>query len=578
VTRLLASLRSRVFVGSVALAVLPILGALHVVSRRAAGRAEEELSRGLSEAVALAHRHHQTRLETLRERARLVADLPKLKAAVAPADPPTVEPLARDYRERIKADLFVVTDRTGRVLVALGAKGSGLVGSGAVASALAGREEQSLYREGDRLLQMVTVPVLIDATPPEVLGTLSLGFALDDALALQFRALTGSEIAFADEGRIHASTLTRTYEPSLLALDAGALPSSIVLGGTDYLALARPLASGGPTAVVLRSREESLRFLRTVQTALTGAAAVAVVVAVLLSYAVARTVTRPLAAVTDAMKELATTGDLTRKIPPGGPGDDEDARLLAHTFNTLTEAIARFQREAALRERLSALGRFSTVIAHEVRNPLMIIRASLRTLRRPGAGADEISEAASDIDHEVSRLDRIVGDVLDFARPPRLVLAGVDLAGLCREAALAVAGGEDRPGVAVEVGDGLEGVVTDAERLRTVLVNLLANACEARGEGPDAGRPGVELVAFRMTPDRFALAVRDRGPGIDPETLPHVFEPYFTTKRTGSGLGLAIAKNLVEALGGTIGASSRPGEGTEMRIELPVRGPVEPSP
>ena len=101
--------------------------------------------------------------------------------------------------------------------------------------------------------------------------------------------------------------------------------------------------------------------------------------ATLLSYAVARTVTRPLGAITATMREMAATGDLTRKIAlRRAAWDDEDARLLARTFNTLTDSIARFQREAAQRERLSSLGRLSTVIAHEIRNPLMIIKAALR--------------------------------------------------------------------------------------------------------------------------------------------------------------------------------------------------------
>ena len=110
----------------------------------------------------------------------------------------------------------------------------------------------------------------------------------------------------------------------------------------------------------------------------------AVLAATLVSYAVARTVTRPLGAITATMREMATTGDLTRKIalsPKAARWEDEDARLLRDTFNTMTDSIARFQREAAQRERLSSLGRLSTVVAHEIRNPLMIIRTALRTLK-----------------------------------------------------------------------------------------------------------------------------------------------------------------------------------------------------
>ena len=126
-----------------------------------------------------------------------------------------------------------------------------------------------------------------------------------------------------------------------------------------------------------------------IHTELAVTAVVAVLLATLLSFAVARTITRPLAAITGVMREVAATGDLTRKIVlrRGSRWDDEDARLLATTFNTLTDSIARFQREMSQKERLSSLGRLSTVIAHEVRNPLMIIKAALHTLRQPDVGA-----------------------------------------------------------------------------------------------------------------------------------------------------------------------------------------------
>ena len=120
------------------------------------------------------------------------------------------------------------------------------------------------------------------------------------------------------------------------------------------------------------------------------------------------------------MREVAATGDLTRKIVlRGRRWDDEDARLMAATFNTLTDSVARFQREVSQKERLSSLGRLSTVIAHEVRNPLMIIKAALHTLRHPDIGPATLREAAADIDEEVARLNRIVNEVLDFARPIR---------------------------------------------------------------------------------------------------------------------------------------------------------------
>ena len=193
-------------------------------------------------------------------------------------------------------------------------------------------------------------------------------------------------------------------------------------------------------------------------------AGIAVLAATVLSYGIARTVTRPLGVITATMREMAATGDLTRKIPVAATPhwEDEDARLLATTFNTMTDSIARFQREAAQRERLSSLGRLSTVVAHEIRNPLMIIKAALRGLRRDDLAPADVKTAVADIDEEIVRLNRIVSEVLDFARPIRFDLAPADLNALCADA-LKACGEDGEPlGAAVRFDRALPAVVTDA--------------------------------------------------------------------------------------------------------------------
>ncbi len=122
------------------------------------------------------------------ERASLVADLPKLKAAVAEADPRTAEPVARDYRDRVRSDVLVLTDRDGRTLVSLGADAAGWTDLA-----------RPFRVERGRLLETVDAPILLGAEAPEVLGHLTLGFALDDAFAARLRALTGSHVAVAME-------------------------------------------------------------------------------------------------------------------------------------------------------------------------------------------------------------------------------------------------------------------------------------------------------------------------------------------------------------------------------------------
>jgi signal transduction histidine kinase len=208
------------------------------------------------------------------------------------------------------------------------------------------------------------------------------------------------------------------------------------------------------------------------------------------------------------------------------------------------------------------------VIAHEVRNPLMIIKAALHTLRQPDVTAAAVKEAATDIDGEVARLNRIVNEVLDFARPIRFELAPADLNAVCRESAAAAQAG---PGPEVEVllDPSIPPIKTDAERLRIALVNLIVNARDA------AEADARVSLSTRFDGRRVTVLVSDRGAGINRVDLPRIFDPYFTTKRGGTGLGLPIAKNIVDGLGGTITVTSTSGQGTEIRIEFPVDADLE---
>ena len=163
--------------------------------------------------------------------------------------------------------------------------------------------------------------------------------------------------------------------------------------------------------------------------------------------------------------------------------------------------------------------------------------------------------------------------MLDFARPLRFDLGPADINALCAQCAAAATGGDAGSARVHVIPDpSLPAVVTDAERLRSVLVNLLTNARHAvlarnGARAPDVTGPQVEIETRRLD-GGVAIEVRDRGVGIDPETLPRVFEPYFTTSRGGTGLGLAISRNIVEGLGGTIRITSRAGSGTLVRVEL----------
>ena len=567
-----SSLTNRIFLASALLVVLTIGVAIYRLNVSVTAQAEADLRTGLSDAATLVDEISKAEFADFVVKSRLIANLPVLKGAAATEHPPTVQPIAEESQVQINADLFVVAGRTGRVLAEAGRLQPDAASLAAIFAACRGSGDgTTFWPYAGGVLHVVAIPLEAGPTP---LGTLLVGLGLDQRAAVRVKAMTRSEVAFVFGRQLVASSLDPARAAGLegVAHETGVFVRT--LGDEEYVGRVQRLgASAGrdPAAVVLRSRTEHLAFLPPLrwQIAMTGLGAV--LVATLVGYLIARTVTRPLRALTAAMREIAATGDLGRSAPATGRWDDEDARLLSATFGQLTGALARFQREAAERERLSSLGRLSTVIAHEVRNPLMIIKGSLRTLQRHAA--PEATAVAASIDEEVTRLNRVVTDVLDFAKPIRFELGRADLREICADAARAAATGPGARPIALETPAAPAEIVTDAERLRSVLVNLLTNAQQSVRalERLPAG-PLIRLKTTRVD-GGWRLEAIDRGIGIAPGDLPRVFEPFFTTRRTGSGLGLAIARNVIEGLGGSIVISSQADEGTVVRIDLPAGGP-----
>ncbi|HTM05344.1 MAG TPA: ATP-binding protein [Vicinamibacterales bacterium] len=593
--RIASSLTNRIFLACTLLATLSLGFAFYFVNARATSEAETVLERDLMDASTLVDQQRAVRTDLFTQMAELAAEEPTLRAALDTGDPPTVEPIAESILQHLPKDMFIVADRHGRVL-ASGGDGVSAIDTAEGATTI--DEFSRLIPHERGLLQIISLPIC--STPPcrslagstaDVLGRLTLGFFLDDALAKQFRGTTASEIAFGIDGRVLASSLPESAEASLSRVTDTSDISRLMIANEEFVALARPIRptigmrgnGTNPVVLTLRSRTERLRFLKTVRNGLVGALILTVLLATLLSYAVARTMTRPLAAITSAMRHVATTGDLTRKVAVRSRAwDDEDARLLASTFNTLTESISRFQQQAAQKDRLTSLGRLSTVIAHEIRNPLMIISATLATLRRD-LSEEEFRDAVDDIDGETWRLNRIVSDVLDFARPIRFELAEADINDTCRHSVAAAWAGAPHDDVCLELDPSMPVVVTDAERVRTVLVNMLSNARHAIESAEPAPAIGIGSVAVAgaaavtlrtaRNGDRVTITIQDRGMGIAPEDMVHIFDPYFTTRKAGTGLGLPISKNIVDGLGGRIDVRSTPGAGTTIVIDLPLTAP-----
>ncbi len=242
--RLLSSLSNRIFLASAALTLVSTGIAMYVVNARVTVSAEDELRRGLLQTGAFVAEQRATMSDVFTVQARLVADLPKLKALVDTGDRPTVERGAADYQRQLGSDLFLVTDRAGRVLasVSSGVDDPALTALPTIQDAREGRESATFWLGPQGILQVVSVPIAVGTAPPEVLGTLSVGFLLGDALAARLKTMTGSEIAFATGGRVTASTLPAKSRAALAPLLGRWGISQVSAGEDDYLALLLPLA------------------------------------------------------------------------------------------------------------------------------------------------------------------------------------------------------------------------------------------------------------------------------------------------------------------------------------------------
>jgi signal transduction histidine kinase len=249
-------------------------------------------------------------------------------------------------------------------------------------------------------------------------------------------------------------------------------------------------------------------------------------------------------------------------------------RRLAQDLRRSYEELARTQASLVERERLAAIGELAAVIAHEVRNPLAVIFNCISSLQK-GSTPHDTAAATGDatallgiLAEEANRLNQIVAELLDFARPGEVLLLKESIEEIVSGAVQAVRTAQATPvQIDIEVSRPLPPQTLDARLVRQAVINLVTNAIQAMPEG---GRIVVR-VAEDVLDGRPAVRVEvaDEGPGIPSTVLARIFEPFFTTKAFGTGLGLSVVKHVVEAHHGEVAVSSASGEGTTFVVRLP---------
>ena len=245
--------------------------------------------------------------------------------------------------------------------------------------------------------------------------------------------------------------------------------------------------------------------------------------------------------------------------------EEDGARGVVVLFRDITE-IKQLKKEIAQSQRLASLGSLAAGVAHEIRNPLSSIKGFATYFKERYRDNPDDSQTADIMVQEVDRLNRVIGQLLDYARPMTMNRRETAIQTVIQHALRMIESQAREKGVVIrsELQADVAAVLIDPDRIKQVFLNLYLNAIGAMEGG------GILSVALlSMTDRRIRIEVRDTGVGIDPKNLDRIFDPYFTTKSSGTGLGLAIVQKIIEAHRGEIQVASTPGLGTTVSVILP---------
>ncbi|HAM35388.1 MAG TPA: hypothetical protein DEB40_10255 [Elusimicrobia bacterium] len=377
----------------------------------------------------------------------------------------------------------------------------------------------------------------------------------------------------------------------LISLAKSQNPEAFMLGSPNAMGAVR----------IGLSKKSNIYFMRNIRHGMIALAAIVIIGAFILSFSFAVLISRPMAALTAAIEEIAG-GNLDSRVDihssdeigQVGKAFNKMANELRLTQRQLLQANAELesrlkelaktnvaleetQDKVVRSERLAAIGQLASGVGHELRNPLAAIRNAVYYIREavqdtPTAKADPtLMEILGLAENEIKNSNNIISDLLDFSRVVKLAPYPTDVHELLGELQTVL----DIPANVVlskQFAGQLPQATIDPQRMRQVFLNLATNAIQAMPKG------GQLSISTRLDPpvngypSQIVVAFKDTGEGIRPENMKKLFEPLFTTKAKGTGLGLAISQGFVQAHGGKITVESQPGKGCCFEVHFPLGG------
>jgi signal transduction histidine kinase len=564
---------------SVLITVLLVLTAWlmqNYLVRTASMMLEDEATAGLRAYESL----WEARAERLKSVSLILSRSPAVRAAFGTADQATIRDTAAELWDTVAPTntLFFVTAPDGRVLASLGQSVPSPQSPPPalpVTAAARGFPNQAtgFLVNGGRLYQMVFTPVYVAAEQGSaLLNVLVAGFEVDAALTAELKQSTGSDFLFFSRGRVMASTLPATARSSL-SLD-NPMPEIIRIDGVDYAQLVKPLTdvAGAPVGElrVLRSFNGTQQRVRSLGYEILAIWFCAVLGGLAVTYLLARRIVGPVKALDQAASEISR-GNYDAHVPVAG--SDELGRL-AQTFNSMCGSIRHARDELIRHERIATVGRLSTSIIHDLRNPLAAIYGGAEMLVDANLSSSQVRRLSETIYQASRRIMAMLQELADATRgrsegaPRRHEICRLRDVVLGASDALADAASVRGISVSCDVPEQIE-LPLDRPSMERVFQNLIANAIEAM---PQGGRVAVRTERHDAPNGVQAtiVLIEDNGPGIPEELRPHLFEPFASAgKRHGMGLGLALSRQTVIDHGGELSVRSSDTRGTTFVMTLP---------
>lgn len=521
----------------------------------------------------------QSRARTLASLSLMLSQMSDVRAAFGTGDQVTIRDTAGELWSKVSEEnaLFLVTDPKGKLVASL----SGATESAAwheldvVGQAAPRFPEQAsgfMLKDGN-LYQVAVTPVSVQSGRglALVLDVLVAGFKVDPLVAQRLKEATGgSEFLFLSQGRVIASTLNprATSELTRAIASRGAAKLSTISDGVmEYAPLRTELKDIEDRTIgelwIFRSFENATQRLAALRRTIIMLGLFAVLVGLGLTYLLARKIMEPVEKLDLAAAEIARQ-NYDYRVPVHG--HDELGRL-AETFNNMCASIQSARRELIRQERISTIGRLSSSIVHDLRNPLAAIYGGAEIMVDSELAPPQLKRLASNIYRASRRIQELLQDLVNVGRGKT---EGAEICRLCEVVAAgcdSLAAPADAQGVNVrlEIPESIE-LPLERARLERVFVNLIGNALEAMPAG------GEITISAALEPDNVTIQVADNGPGISPDIRDHLFQPFVSSgKKNGLGLGLALSRQTVLDHGGDMWVESEPDHGARFFMRLPLR-------